>query len=751
MDEDWDVDTTSSGSHFANALNSKPAIQPVMNVGRGRWFGSDSTSEKSNTIVGISKSNSSNNAVDSGDNKKGNNNVNGDDCGWEESPPTFDWGGSNDNKESQSFSSRTGGRYGQDDEQGFGRGRGGRGRGPRGGGRGSRDGGGRNFRDSDGGGRGFKDNDNGGRRFGNADDSTNFIRGERNGGQSDFRNGERGRGRGGSRGRGGGGFSSNGYASDEDATSGGGFRRGGFSSRGGRGGGGRNHDSGRADGFEEDSKGDDERPKVPLYIPPAPPEDEETIFAGIPSGINFSKYQNIPVKVSGNNAPRPIQSFEESGLRSLLLENVRKSNYTVPTPVQKYSIPVIMANRDVMTCAQTGSGKTAAFLLPILHNLMEEGVESASFKPVQEPYVVVMSPTRELAVQIFMEARKFSMGSIIKSAILYGGVSTGHQMRNLEMGCHVLIATPGRLHDFVGRGKVAFTNLRYLVLDEADRMLDQGFKPEIEKMVSHSTMPPKGQRRTLMFSATLPEEVQKMARDFLDDYLFLAVGMVGGANADVEQKLHRATQYEKREKLLELLTTGERVMVFLERKRNADFLASYLCQNGFKATSIHGDRFQSQREEALSDFKHGRMQVLVATSVASRGLDIKDVAHVVNYDLPQSIEEYVHRIGRTGRVGNLGRATSFYDPTTDSQLASSLLKILASANQEVPEWLEEEASTSGGGPASGYGRGRFGGSDIRSHKEIRGNAVASKDEHWNNTGSGQATSVQGLEEEESWD
>ncbi|TRY62742.1 hypothetical protein TCAL_03661 [Tigriopus californicus] len=451
-----------------------------------------------------------------------------------------------------------------------------------------------------------------------------------------------------------------------------------------------------------------------IYVPKE--RTEEQLFdTGISSGINFDKFDKIPVRSTGTDTPKPINDFSEANLRSLLLDNVTKSGYTRPTPVQKYSIPIILGKRDLMSCAQTGSGKTAAFLLPILHSILESGCESNMGACPQTPQAVIVAPTRELAIQIKDEARKFSQGSMLKCVVAYGGTSTGYQLGTLSRGCHVLIATPGRLNDFVEKGKVSFENVRFLVLDEADRMLDMGFMPAVEKIVTSGSMPPKGERQTLMFSATFPGEIQAAANDFLVNYVFLTVGIVGGASSDVEQTVYEVEKFGKRDKLIDILddkSPTDRMLIFVETKRNADFLATFLSGKGHPTTSIHGDRLQREREEALQDFKTGNKPLLVATAVAARGLDIKGVARVLNYDLPKSVDEYVHRIGRTGRVGNLGKAYSFFDPSQDSDLAPGLVKILSESDQVVPEFLSNFAAGAGAGFAGNDG---FGGKDIRAN------------------------------------
>ena len=243
----------------------------------------------------------------------------------------------------------------------------------------------------------------------------------------------------------------------------------------------------------------------------------------VSSGINFSKYDDIKVQVLGENKPDPIREFPTSGLHTVLLENVLRAKYTVPTPVQKHGLPIIMAGRDLMACAQTGSGKTAAFLLPIIHRILETKAPSGAGLPEQAPQAVIMTPTRELAIQISEECRKFCSGSEVKTAILYGGTDVRFQRGQLARGCNILVATPGRLLDFAERGHFSFASVQFLVLDEADRMLDMGFMPDIRRCVNNPRMPRKGVRQTLMFSATFPEEIRRTAGEFLSNYLQLQV------------------------------------------------------------------------------------------------------------------------------------------------------------------------------------------------------------------------------------
>nr|BAJ07808.1 putative vasa protein [Anneissia japonica] len=470
------------------------------------------------------------------------------------------------------------------------------------------------------------------------------------------------------------------------------------------------------------SAGGEDRPAASTYVPPPPPEGEQEIFETMQKGINFNKYDDIPVEISGNDKIRHCDSFDECNLNETVRNNVMKAKYEKPTPVQKHGIPIIAAGRDLMACAQTGSGKTAAFLLPIISGILRDGVQSGSLSFVQTPQCIIVSPTRELAIQIFNEARKFSHNTILRPVVIYGGTSVQYQTNDVGKGCHILVGTPGRLQDFIDRQKISVEKCNYLVLDEADRMLDMGFGPAMERLVNNPNMPKKGDRQTLMFSATFPDEVQKRASEYLNNYLFLTIGRIGGATPDVEQRVIEVDQFQKKDKLIEILHDSpedDKTLVFVETKRSADFLASLLSQSGFPTTSIHGDRMQKEREEALRDFKTGRAPVMVATSVAARGLDIPKVKHVINYDLPEDISEYVHRIGRTGRVGNLGKATSFFDSSKNGNVARALIKTLADAQQEVPDFLEGVAD-SAVGTYHGSSGGTFGGRDTRKRNNFRG-------------------------------
>lgn len=337
------------------------------------------------------------------------------------------------------------------------------------------------------------------------------------------------------------------------------------------------------------------------------------------------------------------------------------------------------------------------------------------------PTALILAPTRELVSQIHDEARKFSYRSWVRPAVVYGGADINQQLRQIERGCDLLSATPGRLVDLIERGRISLANIRYLVLDEADRMLDMGFEPQIRRIVQGEDMPGTQDRQTLMFSATFPRDIQILAKDFLKDYVFLSVGRVGSTSENITQKVEYVEDADKRSVLLDILASQPPdglTLVFVETKRMADMLSDFLLHNRISATSIHGDRTQREREMALQTFRSGRTPILVATAVAARGLDIPNVTHVVNYDLPSDIDDYVHRIGRTGRAGNTGNSTAFFN-RGNRNIVRDLVELLREANQEIPHWLETVAheSSFGGTTFRGRGRGgraRGGSRDVRS-------------------------------------
>ncbi|EAW10233.1 DEAD/DEAH box helicase [Aspergillus clavatus NRRL 1] len=472
------------------------------------------------------------------------------------------------------------------------------------------------------------------------------------------------------------------------------------------------------------------------HIPgPANARLERELF-GVPNdptkqstGINFANYDDIPVEASGQDVPEPVNAFTNPPLDDHLISNIKLARYQTPTPVQKYSIPIVMNGRDLMACAQTGSGKTGGFLFPILSQAFQKGPSAVPAQASGQmsygrqrkayPTSLILAPTRELVSQIFDEARKFAYRSWVRPCVVYGGADIGSQLRQIERGCDLLVATPGRLVDLIERGRISLVNINYLVLDEADRMLDMGFEPQIRRIVEGEDMPSVNERQTLMFSATFPRDIQMLARDFLKDYVFLSVGRVGSTSENITQKVEYVEDVDKRSVLLDILHThgtSGLTLIFVETKRMADALSDFLINQRFPATAIHGDRTQRERERALEMFRSARCPILVATAVAARGLDIPNVTHVINYDLPTDIDDYVHRIGRTGRAGNTGIATAFFN-RGNRGVVRELIDLLKEAHQEVPSFLESiarEGSGYGGrGGRGGRGRGGNANRDVR--------------------------------------
>lgn len=452
------------------------------------------------------------------------------------------------------------------------------------------------------------------------------------------------------------------------------------------------------------------------------------------TGINFDEYDKIPVQVSGKDCSLDvkIERFSEAKLSDPLPANLDRCGYDRPTPVQKHSIPIVCEGRDVMACAQTGSGKTCAFMVPAIECLLRSGPPPLPIdigrktRPTPMPCVLVMAPTRELTSQIFEESRKFSYNSGIRCCVVYGGADMREQRRELNNGCDVLVATPGRLMDMFERGLVTLAFIQFLILDEADRMLDMGFEPQVRQLVDKTDLGQSAQRdrQSMMFSATFPTEVQIMAHDFLHDYVFLTVGRVGSASEFVQQMVEYVDDRDKVRGLEQVLDDhwlkeDQLVLIFVETKKGADSLERDLYQNGrLPCIAIHGDRSQSEREHALASFRSGRKPIMIATDVASRGLDIPNVHVVVNFDMPKSIDDYVHRIGRTGRVGNKGKSVAFVNDRCAGPLMRDLRDTLLESKSDCPSWFEDlcrQTRYGGGGGGKNHRKGgsRFGGRDIR--------------------------------------
>jgi len=358
-------------------------------------------------------------------------------------------------------------------------------------------------------------------------------------------------------------------------------------------------------------------------------------------------------------------SFAELGLRPEILRAVTESGYTTPTPIQAQAIPEILAGHDIMGGAQTGTGKTAGFGLPILHKLSQYA--NASPSPARHPVrALIVAPTRELAIQVEEQIKEYGKHTALRSTCVFGGVDIRQQLPIVRAGVEILVATPGRLLDHVEQKSVNLGQVEILVLDEADRMLDMGFIPDIKRIMA--LLPKK--RQNLLFSATFSNEIKKLADELLNKPRLIEVARRNAAAENVSQSAYKVPQEAKRALLVHLVTSRSvwQVLCFMRTKHGASRLARQLEREGLAASAIHGDKTQAARLEALSQFKEGKLQVLVATDVAARGLDIDDMPLVVNYELPHVPEDYIHRIGRTGRAGATGEAISFVAPEEEKYL-----------------------------------------------------------------------------------
>jgi len=365
-------------------------------------------------------------------------------------------------------------------------------------------------------------------------------------------------------------------------------------------------------------------------------------------------------------------NFNQFKLDSRIMSGISQAGYAAPTPVQTAAIPVILSGRDLIGTAQTGTGKTAAFVLPIMQQMLTAGRSRSR--------ALILTPTRELAEQIHQTIRELGKGTPLRSAAIYGGVSAAPQIRQLHQGVEILVACPGRLLDLVEQRAADLSQVRWLVLDEADRMLDMGFLPSVQKILR--LIP--GQRQTLLVSATFPQEIESLAKQALHQPERVAVGLSRPAHT-VSHALYPVASHLKTSLLLSLLqrTDAGSVLIFTRTRHRAQRLALQIGRKGYKVTSLHSDRSQSQRQAALHGFKNGSYQIMVATDIAARGLDVESISHVINYDMPDTADAYIHRIGRTGRMQRRGDAFTLTTPD-DSDMVKTLEKIMG---QRLPQTL----------------------------------------------------------------
>lgn len=425
--------------------------------------------------------------------------------------------------------------------------------------------------------------------------------------------------------------------------------------------------------------------------------------------------KSLAIRTSGFDVPKPVKAFEDCGFPTVLMNAIAKQAYEKPTPIQCQAIPIVLSGRDIIGIAKTGSGKTAAFVLPMIVHIMDQ----PELQKEEGPIGVICAPTRELAHQIYLEAKKFAKPYGIRVAAVYGGMSKLDQFKELKAGCEIVVATPGRLIDLLKMRALTMLRATYLVLDEADRMFDLGFEPQVRSIVGQI----RPDRQTLLFSATMPYKVERLAREILTDPVRVTVGEVGMANEDITQVVNVIPSDAEKmpwllEKLPEMIDEGD-VLVFASKKATVDEIDSQLVQQGFKVAALHGDKDQASRMDILQKFKSGIYHVLVATDVAARGLDIKSIKSVVNFDIARDMDMHVHRIGRTGRAGDKDGTAYTLITQKEARFAGELVNSLVAAGQNVSSELMDLAMKDGrfrakrdarkGGKKGGRGKGGSGG------------------------------------------
>ncbi|VFQ66174.1 unnamed protein product [Cuscuta campestris] len=442
---------------------------------------------------------------------------------------------------------------------------------------------------------------------------------------------------------------------------------------------------------------------------------EKNFYAESPSVMAMTEQEvtmyraSREITVQGHDIPRPIRMFHEATFPAYCLETISRLGFVQPTPIQSQGLPIALKGRDLIGIAETGSGKTLAYLLPAFVHISAQ----PQLVHGDGPIALVLAPTRELAVQIQEEAVKFGSHENLRSTCIYGGAPKGPQIRDLKRGVEIIIATPGRLIDMLDAQHTNLKRVTYLVLDEADRMLDMGFEPQIRKIVGQI----RPDRQTLYWSATWPKEVEILAKQFLHDPCKVVIGSQDlKANQSIKQVVEVVSDLEKYNRLSGLLKEvmdGSRILIFVGTKKGCDHITRQLRMDGWPALSIHGDKNQDERDWVLTEFRSGRSPIMIATDVAARGLDVKGIKFVINYDFPTCLEDYVHRIGRTGRAGAKGTAFTFFTQG-NAKFARELVKILQQAEQIIPPQLAAMAhsgSLSFGATGSSFrsrGRGGFG-------------------------------------------
>ncbi|CAI6369191.1 unnamed protein product [Macrosiphum euphorbiae] len=407
------------------------------------------------------------------------------------------------------------------------------------------------------------------------------------------------------------------------------------------------------------------------------------------------RHENVRLKlrilVEGEEIPPPLKSFREMKLNKGIMAGLSQKGIKKPTPIQIQGIPTVLSGRDMIGIAFTGSGKTLVFVLPLLMFCLEQEIK-LPFKPNEGPYGLIICPSRELAKQTFdiinhyMTFLERSNYPRLRSCLAIGGIPVFESLDVIKRGVHIMVATPGRLMDMLDKKMINLEVCRYLCMDEADRMIDMGFEEDVRTIFSFF----QGQRQTLLFSATMPKKIQNFARSALVKPITINVGRAGAASMNVIQEVEYVKQEAKVVYLLECLKkTTPPVLIFAEKKQDVDAIHEYLLLKGVEAVAIHGGKDQEERSKSVDAFRKGQKDVLVATDVASKGLDFEEIQHVINYDMPDDVENYVHRIGRTGRSGKTGIATTFINKANDESVLLDLKHLLIEARQNVPLFLSE--------------------------------------------------------------